>query len=178
MIQIKDNKVFSTDGKTVHIIGTDTFGKSFFPARFPLEKYEEVEAMPDEEVRTAIAEKIKAIQEYDTSEAVNSFSLDGMGVWLDKATRVGLMNSISIEKQQRKATTTLWFSVGGEMHRFEIDVDRAIAMLSALEMYALECYNVTARHIANVSRLDTVKEIGDYDHTQGYPQRLTLTTNG
>lgn len=47
MIQIKDNKVISTDGKTIHIIGTDTFGKSFFPARYPIEKYEEVDEIPN-----------------------------------------------------------------------------------------------------------------------------------
>lgn len=47
MIQIKDNKVISTDGKTIHIISTDTFGKSFFPARYPIEKYEEVDEIPN-----------------------------------------------------------------------------------------------------------------------------------
>ena len=176
MIQIKDNKVISTENKIIHIIGTDTYGKSFFPARYSLEKYEEVDAMPSEEVITAISNKIKEIQDYDKSNAVNSFSLDGMDVWLDKATRVGLMNSISIEKNQRKINTTLWFAVKGVMHKFEIDIDKAIAMLGALEMYALECYNTTAQHIANVSKLTTAKEIEDYDYTSGYPQKLNLQT--
>jgi hypothetical protein len=87
------------------------------------------------------------------------------------------MNSISIEKNQRKITTTLWFAVKGVMHKFEIDIDKAIAMLGALEMYALKCYNTTAQHIANVSKLTTVKEIEDYDYTSGYPQKLNLQTN-
>ena len=33
------------------------------------------------------------ITAYDSSSSVNSFLLNGMEVWLDKATRVGLMNS-------------------------------------------------------------------------------------
>ena len=38
------------------------------------------------------------IDAYDTSSAVNGFMLNGLLVWLDKATRVGLMNSTTIER--------------------------------------------------------------------------------
>ena len=30
-------------------------------------------------------------------------------IWLDKSTRVGLMNSLTIEKNAGKETSTLWF---------------------------------------------------------------------
>ena len=42
--------------------------------------------------------KIAEITAYDTSDKVNSFILNGQIVWLDKATRVGLMNSTTIER--------------------------------------------------------------------------------
>ena len=36
--------------------------------------------------------KIAEIKTYDQSDAVNSFMLDGKQIWLDKDTRVGLVN--------------------------------------------------------------------------------------
>lgn len=42
--------------------------------------------------------KISEIQMFDKSADVNSFKIEGESVWLDKSTRVGLFNSISIEK--------------------------------------------------------------------------------
>jgi hypothetical protein len=67
-------------------------------------------------------------------------------VWLDKSTRVGLMNSLNIEKSSGKATSTLWF---GNI-KLTINTDAAIQMLSSLELYALSCYNKTAEHKVNV----------------------------
>ena len=113
---------------------------------------------------------LAAIEAYDTSSAVNVFMLNGQRVWLDKATRVGLMNSTSIAKAMGKTTTTLWF--GGM--QIEVNCDKAIQLLSALEMYALECFNVTAVHKKAVSEMSTVEEVLGYDYTQGYPEQLRM----
>ena len=110
------------------------------------------------------------IEAYDTSPAVNGFILNGERVWLDKATRVGLMNSTSIAKAMGKTTTTLWF--GGM--QIEVNCDKAIGLLSALEMYALECFNVTAAHKKAVAELNTVEEVLGYDYTKGYPEQLKM----
>ena len=110
------------------------------------------------------------IDAYDTSSAVNGFALNGTVVWLDKATRVGLMNSTSITKAMGQPTTTLWL---GES-KLEIPCDTAIQLLSALEMYALECFNVTAAHKKAVSELTTIEEVEKYDITTGYPAQLKM----
>lgn len=110
------------------------------------------------------------ITTYDTSLAVNSFTLGGKEMWLPKETRVGLVNSITIEKAAGKETTVLWFD--GE--KYELPVDTALQMLSALELYALECYNATAAHKAAVSTFDSVEEIIAYDYEQGYPTKLNF----
>lgn len=109
-----------------------------------------------------------AIEAYDTSSAVNGFMLNGQRVWLNKDTRVGLMNSTSIAKAMGKTTTTLWF---GWM-KIVVDCDKAIGLLSALEMYALECFNVTAAHKKAVAELNTVEDVLGYDYTKGYPEQL------
>ena len=113
---------------------------------------------------------LAAIEAYDTSSSVNGFILNGERVWLDKATRVGLMNSTQIVKAMGKKTTTLWF--GGM--QIEVNCDKAIGLLSALEMYALECFNVTAAHKKAVAELNTVEEVLGYDYTKGYPEQLRM----
>ena len=115
-------------------------------------------------------EAIEQITEYDTSSDVNSFTLQGKTMWLPKETRVGLVNSVTIEKNAGKETTVLWF--GGE--KYELPVDTALQMLSALELYALECYNVTAAHKAAVNALESVEDVVAYDYTQGYPEKLNF----
>ena len=111
-----------------------------------------------------------AITAYDSSSAVNSFLLNGMQVWLDKATRVGLMNSTAIAKNMGQEKTSLWLG----SYQLEVDCDKAIQLLSALEMYALECFNVTAAHKKAVSELDNIEAVLTYDYKSGYPEKLKM----
>lgn len=110
------------------------------------------------------------IEKYDASSSVNSFLLNGMEVWLDKATRVGLMNSTTIAKAMGQQKTTLWLG----SYQLEVDCDKAIQLLSALEMYALECFNVTAAHKKAVSELDNIEGVLTYDYKSGYPDKLKM----
>lgn len=127
----------------------------------------------DEEVIANLKEqKVAEITEYDTSSSVNVFSLNGVDVWLDRDTRVSLMNSIGIEKSSGKTTTTMWL---GSM-KIEVGCDKAIELLSGIEMYALECYNKTAEHKNNVNAFTSIDDIVSYDYTQGYPDKLVINT--
>ena len=110
------------------------------------------------------------IDAYDTSYAVNGFMLNGLLVWLDKATRVGLMNSTTIERDLGQETTELWL---GE-HNLIIKCDLAIQLLQQLEVYALKCFNVTATHKKEVNNLSTIEEINSYDITKDYPDKLVI----
>ena len=118
----------------------------------------------------AKSEKIAEITAYDTSDKVNGFMLNGLLVWLDKATRVGLMNSTNIAKAAGQQTTTLWL----KGIKLVVDCDKAIRLLSALEMYALECFNVTASHKAAVGWLMSLEEVEAYDYKTGYPKMLEM----
>ena len=122
-------------------------------------------------LKQAKVDKIAEIAAYDTSSSVNGFMLNGLLVWLDKATRVGLMNSTTIAKASGQETTTLW--LGGM--KLVVDCDKAIQLLSALEMYALECFNVTASHKQAVSELTTIEEVEAYDYKSGYPKMLEMS---
>lgn len=121
-------------------------------------------------LEAAKTQKLSDISAYDTSSAVNGFVLNGQTVWLDKATRVGLMNSTNIAKAMGSETTDLW--LGGT--KLTVGCDKAIQLLSALEMYALECFNVTAAHKKAVEGMKTVDEVLAFDYTKGYPEKLKM----
>ena len=121
-------------------------------------------------VEEAKGKLIAEITAYDTSSSVNGFILNGILVWLDKATRVGLMNSTTIAKAAGQGTTTLWL----KGIKLVVDCDKAIQLLSALEMYALECFNVTASHKASVGELRSIEEVEAYDYKAGYPKMLEM----
>lgn len=133
-------------------------------------EYQDPVPTESEKLEQAKADKIAEITGYDTSDKVNGFILNGLLEWLDKATRVGLMNSTTIAKAAGQQTTTLWL---GDV-KLEVDCDKAIQLLSALEMYALECFNVTAAHKAAVTELKTIKEVEAFDVTADYPQQLVM----
>ena len=126
---------------------------------------------PISKLDQAKKEVIRKIDEYDTSVNVNSFKLNGVDVWLSKDTRVGLMNSISIEKAAGKEQSVLWFN----NICVTVNCDSAIQMLSTLELYALNCYNKTAEHKVNVQNLSSIEEVHNYDYTQGYPSKREFT---
>ena len=112
------------------------------------------------------------ITKYDTSSNVNVFSLNGVDVWLDRDTRVSLMNSTTIAKNMGQENTTLWLGTV----KIVVKCDQTIQLLSALEMYALSCFNKTSEHRNNVEALSTINEIVSYDYTVGYPEKLNLVT--
>lgn len=184
-VPVKGYKPVETVGDMVHarfgreIIDADTYAcaetmasADKFNAEDAEEAYKKWKAtLAASEVRQAKDAKTREIEAYDTSTAVNGFKLNGTVFWLDKATRVGLMNSTTIAKNMGSETTDLWL----DEVKLTIDCDKVIRLLGGIEMYALECFNVTARHKAEVNDLKTVAEVEAYDVTEGYPEQLEIT---
>ena len=108
------------------------------------------------------------IARYDSSDEVNAFYMQGQRMWLDKATRAGLMLRLQAEQSMGKETTTLWYG----SHQFELPMANAFQMLYALELYASQCYDNTQRHLAAVDALEIKEEIEAYDYRTGYPEEL------
>ena len=81
------------------------------------------------------------------------------------------MNSLNIEKTAGKETSTLWF---GNI-KLDINTEAAIQMLSALELYALKCYNKTAEHKVNIENMTSVEDVVNYNFTEGYPDKLSFS---
>ena len=125
--------------------------------------------LTDEQILfNAKKDKKNDIEMYDSSVEVNEFYIQEFPVWLDKATRAGLMLRFNSELALKKETTTLWY----EGHSFTLPLNTAMQMLYALEVYASECYDNTQLHLANIDKLETLEEIAEYDYKVGYPKKL------
>lgn len=134
-------------------------------------RYIEINGSKAPNIISSIRELVlNELMEYDSSDEVNSFLLNDRKVWLDKNTRVGLMNSTSIQKSAGVEISTLWL----DTIKLEISCDEVIQLLGALELYALECFNKTAEHKKDILELTTVEEIINYDYTAGYPEKLNI----
>lgn len=134
------------------------------------ELYVKPEPTEEELKSQALSIKLAEIKNYDSSSEVNLFYIQGIPVWLDKATRAGLKLRFEAELAMKEQNTTLWYN----NQSFTLPLNDAIAMLYALEVYASKCYDNTQAHLANVSMLETVEEINDYDYTAGYPEKLNF----
>lgn len=108
----------------------------------------------------------KVITYYDSSQSVNSFIFNGNNLWLDKATRVGLVNLVN------SSTNEVTLALGDQI--ISIPVDVAKQFLAALEVYAGECYVNTARHKIAIKELKSQDELINYDYTTGYPEKLSF----
>lgn len=112
-------------------------------------------------------------KEYDNSIEVNSFYIDKKRIWFDKATRVGLVNTINLRKEFGNNTYTIWF----DNVSIELDINRALKILAMIENYASICYNVTQKHINEIKKLSSIEECLNYDITADYPTILNITLN-
>ena len=118
-------------------------------------------------------DKIREIEVYDISENVNGFFFNGALLWLDKDTRTGLVNTLNSAVIVGREVINIWFS---GMY-ITLHIEEARQMLAALEIYATDCYNVTAQHKVDVMALETIEAVDAYDVTAGYPQRPEFNMN-
>ena len=112
--------------------------------------------------------KISLVKDYDKSQSVNSFIVNGDLAWLDKASRVGLINSLQIEKAAGREEATLWFN----NIAYSLNIDDALKIISVIELYAVDCFNTTENHIKSINALDDLNRVYNYNYTKGYPKRL------
>ena len=113
-------------------------------------------------------EKINEISHYDSSDEINIFYIQGLPVWLDKATRAGLKLRFEAELAMKEENTTLWYG----NQSFTLQLNMAIQTLYAIEVYASKCYDNTQKHLANIEKLETLEEIMEYDYKVGYPEKI------
>lgn len=115
-------------------------------------------------------EVLKKIEDYDTSPAVNGFILNGKRVWLDFELRDRVYQGNERLQRIGRTDTTLWLG----KQCYNLSIEQAQNIISHIEAYAKDCYNVTAAHKVAVSELTSIEEVEKYDITAGYPAQLRM----
>lgn len=115
-------------------------------------------------------EVLKKIEDYDTSPAVNGFILNGERVWLDFELRDRVYQGNERLQRVGRTDTTLWLG----KQCYNLSIEQAQNIISHIEAYAKDCYNVTAAHKKAVSELTSIEEVEKYDITAGYPAQLRM----
>ena len=121
-------------------------------------------------LQMTIEKKLQGIVDYDSSDAVNSFTYRGIVAWLDAATRANYLTSISAAELLGEATIT--FDIANKA--MTISLSDAKIMLAKIQRYADACYLVTMQHKIEVNALTSIAEVEAYDITNGYPEKIEL----
>lgn len=127
-------------------------------------------AMANRGLARAKREVLKKIEAYDTSPAVNGFILNGQRVWLDFELRDRVYQGNERLQRIGRTDTTLWLG----KQCYNLSIEQAQNIISHIEAYAKDCYNVTAAHKKAVSELASIEEVEKYDITAGYPAQLKM----
>lgn len=110
------------------------------------------------------------IDAYDKSPAVNAFYLNGEQYWLDFNLRDRVFDGNERIAYKGREETSLWLD--GKC--FVMPIAVAQDLICTIEVYAKDCYNVTATHQAEVNKLTTIEEVEAYNYKTGYPEKLNL----
>ena len=121
-------------------------------------------------LKQAKVDKIAEIVDYDKSPAVNAFYLNGEQHWLDFNLRDRVFDGNERIAYKGREETSLWLD--GKC--FVMPIAAAQDLICTIEVYAKDCYNVTATHQAEVNKLTTIEEVEAYDYKTGYPEKLNL----
>lgn len=115
--------------------------------------------------------KLDELRKYDESSEVNDCIIVYQGeeihYWADKTERNDLKNAVRD-----------CIAMGRDIYRLDLrdkgvsinlPCEALLQMLSALEIYAIDCYNRTTDHEFAIKSLTTKDEIEAYDFKVGYP---------
>ena len=140
-----------------YIEDADSITKQYSITYLPIETLKEV--------------KLKELADYDTSDNVNDFDVNGLNAWFDKENRAAL--STSIESALLLGETEITFVIND--NEFSIEKQTAKQMLSAVQRYADGCFLVTEAHKRAIKGLTEAEAIVNYDFKTGYPTKVTFT---
>lgn len=136
-----------------------------------LENKAEVCFYPKDILQFAKDNLIKEIDEYDQSDNVNQFLYKDIPLWINGQTRSNLITRFNAEESLGKTDTVLWIN----NISLPIKINQGKTMIYAIENYASNCYDVTARHKAEVLKLKTLDEVVKFDYKKDYPEKLKLS---
>lgn len=117
----------------------------------------------------AKAVALAGLYAYDRSDEVNTCSVNGVDLWLDKSSR-----ALFLLQAQDSADDAEFTLYGFDGSSVTLTCVQLKDFLSKLEMYAMATYGVTRKHENTIKVLKDVTAVQSYDFTVGYPEPLVM----
>ena len=115
-----------------------------------------------EAVRTLVLQRIS---NYDISDNVDAFFVNGVKYWMPKTMRESLV--MTLGEFQKAGIADFPFVLGGKTAT--LPREAVSAMVTQVEVYATQCMAVTQQHLNAVAAISDEQYLLEYDYTQGYP---------
>lgn len=135
--------------------------------------FEEVDNPYKEEVVPTTLEDAKEqvkkkIEEYDSSDAVNSFTVNGETAWMTATERTNY--TASIQSAETLGETSVDLILNG--NKLTLPIENAKTLLAQICRYADKCWMITQKHISEVNSLNDITSVMEYDYKKEYPNKL------
>lgn len=127
-----------------------------------------VHTSTEKKLRKAIDDKMSELYEYDESQNVNEFFLNGNSMWISLNERKNIRQSLDVLEDDEE--WTYWY----DGTPITMSVPKFKELLKAIERYAILCKNNTFKHEFIISNLNNLEDIYNYDITTGYPEKVEL----
>lgn len=118
-------------------------------------------------LKEAIQEKLDELDEFDRSDEVNSFILNGESTWITEQRRSGMKTSL--DSAELLGDNMITFNITGKP--FEVSIINAKVMLARIQRYADKSYLATEFHRSAIKELTSVEEVKEYNFKSGYPEK-------
>lgn len=132
----------------------------------------EIDPIPPRTLTDAKREMIDKIDEYDKSNHVNGFTVNGeIEGWFMPEERSNYKSSI--DSANLLGVSALTFFI--DDMELTVTPTQAEYMLAQIQLYADQCYVVTKQHKLTVEALETIEEVDAFPYMLGYPKKLNFT---
>ena len=121
---------------------------------------------PERTLEVAKREMVSALEAYDQSDAVLSFSLYGRDMWINPTERTNYLMTVNAAESMGLSTVPF--------HGMRVTTNDAKGILNAVALYAMQVMAVTDAHLDAINALATIEEVDAYDFKTGYPTKLSF----
>ena len=120
-----------------------------------------------EQVRNILANLIK---EYDSSNLINYFNYLTFRYWFSKEERLAITHKFQVLLNKGEQYGLVWFG----SHSYEVEVVKMLDFLEELELYAIQCNDITKQHLNEIKSIDNINDLIRFNITKDYPKGITM----
>ena len=125
------------------------------------------EAPNVEKVRNILSNLIK---EYDKSNEVNYFNYKTYRYWFNREERLAITHKFQVLLNKEEQYGLIWFG----SRPYEVEVVKMLDFLEELELYAIQCNDITKQHLNEIKSIDNINDLIRFDITKDYPKGITM----